>query len=360
MRLESLEVVPYSLPFRELYATATGQLRERELVLVRLRGEGLEGLGETASLSLRGGPGVRAIAAEIERVCWPAIAEGGFEPDRIWSAIARCRNRGAGAQAVAAVDIALHDLAGKATGQPVWRLLGADAGNPVKCNATVPAANPAQLRALAERWAEAGFDTFKLKAGLAGDVAQVATVREVVGPQARLRVDANAAWSVGVAIERLGAMARYSLELAEQPVGGLEQMAEVRRASRVRIAADEDIVTKRDARRAYELRACELANVKLAKVGGIAATIEIAAEIPTYLSSALEGPVGIAASAHTVQALPLRGTATEPAHGLATERLFSESIGEGLTSDGDLLLLEEKPGLGVELDDAALAARRLA
>ena len=349
MRLESLEVVPYSLPFRELYATATGQLRERELVLVRLRGEGLEGLGETASLSLRGGPGVRAIAAEIERVCWPAIAEGGFEPDRIWSAIARCRNRGAGAQAVAAVDIALHDLAGKATGQPVWRLLGAEAGNPVKCNATVPAANP-----------EAGFDTFKLKAGLAGDVAQVATVREVVGPQARLRVDANAAWSVGVAIERLGAMARYSLELAEQPVGGLEQMAEVRRASRVRIAADEDIVTRRDARRAYELRACELANVKLAKVGGIAATIAIAAEIPTYLSSALEGPVGIAASAHTVQALPLRGTATEPAHGLATERLFSESIGEGLTSDGDLLLLEEKPGLGVELDDAALAARRLA
>ncbi len=261
---------------------------------------------------------------------------------------------------MAAVDIALHDLAGKATGQPVWRLLGAEAGNPVKCNATVPAANPAQLRALAERWAEAGFDTFKLKAGLAGDVAQVATVREVVGPQARLRVDANAAWSVGVAIERLGAMARYSLELAEQPVGGLEQMAEVRRASRVRIAADEDIVTRRDARRAYELRACELANVKLAKVGGIAATIEIAAEIPTYLSSALEGPVGIAASAHTVQALPLRGTATEPAHGLATERLFSESIGEGLTSDGDLLLLEEKPGLGVELDDAALAARRLA
>jgi O-succinylbenzoate synthase len=137
-------------------------------------------------------------------------------------------------------------------------------------------------------------------------------------------------------------------------------MAEVRRASRVRIAADEDIVTTRDARRAYELRACELANAKLAKVGGIAATIEISAEIPTYLSSALEGPVGIAAAAHTAQALPLRGTAAEPAHGLATERLFSESIGRGLASEGDLLLLSDEPGLGVVVDDAALAARRLA
>ncbi len=360
MRLESLEAVPYSLPFRELYATASGQLRERELVLVRLRGEGLEGLGETASLSLRGGPGVTEIAAEIERICWPALSEVGFEPGRIWSALARCRNRGAGAQAVAAVDIALHDLAGKASGQPVWRLLGADSGEPVKCNATVPAANPAQLRALTERWSEAGFDTFKLKAGLAGDVAQVATVREVVGTDAQLRVDANGAWTAAVAIERLRAMAKHDLELAEQPVNGLEQMARVRRESGVRIAADEDIVSTRDARRAYELRACELANAKLAKVGGIAATLEIAAEIPTYLSSALEGPVGIAAAAHAAQALPLRGTAAEPAHGLATERLFSESIGRGLPADGDRLLIGAEPGLGVEIDEEALAARALA
>ena len=113
MRLEALETIPYSLPFRELYATASGQLRERELVLVRARGEGLVGLGETASLSLRGGPGVREIAREIESVCWPAISDAGFDPGRIWSALARCRNRGASPQAIAGVDLALHDLAGQ-------------------------------------------------------------------------------------------------------------------------------------------------------------------------------------------------------------------------------------------------------
>ena len=150
MQLEALEAVPYSLPFRQLYATASGQLRERELVLVRARGEGLVGLGETASLSLRGGPGVREIAREIESVCWPAIADAGFEPHRIWSALARCRSRGASAQAIAGVDVALHDLAGKASGEPVWRLIGASAGEPVKCNATLTAANPKPLQAMAE------------------------------------------------------------------------------------------------------------------------------------------------------------------------------------------------------------------
>jgi L-alanine-DL-glutamate epimerase-like enolase superfamily enzyme len=359
VRLEELEAIPYSLPFRELYTTASGQLRERELVLVRIRGEGLEGLGETASLSLRGGPGIRRIASEIERVCWPALRDGGLDPERMWSALARCRARGAGAEAVAAVDIALHDLAAKAAGVPVWRFLGAEAGAPVKCNATLPGANPATLRGLAERWLAEGFDTFKLKAGLPGDVAQVATVRALVGPNARIRVDANGAWTVDEAVERLAAIAAHDLELAEQPVNGLEEMAAVRRRTGVRLSADEDIVTTRDARRAFDLRSCELANVKLAKVGGIAATLEVSELIPTYMSSSLEGPVGIAAAAHTVQALPLRRTAGEPAHGLGTERLFSETVGTGLARDGDTLVPGDDPGLGVELDDAALAARRL-
>ncbi|MDP9133761.1 MAG: hypothetical protein M3N56_02915, partial [Actinomycetota bacterium] len=106
MRLESLQVTPYSLPFADPYVTARGKLRERELVLVRLRGEGLEGWGETASLSLRGGIGVTEIAREIEQVCWPALNGLSFEPSRIWSALARCRTRGASAQALAALDIA--------------------------------------------------------------------------------------------------------------------------------------------------------------------------------------------------------------------------------------------------------------
>src|SRR3954447_9771690 len=359
MQLEALEVIPYSLPFRDPYVTARGEINQRELLLVRIRGEGIEGLGETAALTLRGGIGIDAIAAEIRGRCWPALLDGGIDPGRIWSAIARCRNRGASAQALAAVDIAIHDLVGRATGDPVWRLLGATEVNPVVCNATLPAANPSSTRAMAEDWSARGFHTFKLKVGLPGDVTQVAAVRDALGPGAIIRVDANGAWDVTEAAERLGAMSRHDVELAEQPVGTFEQMVELRRRVDVRIAADESLVSPFDARRARELEACEVAAVKIAKVGGLGAALEIAEVMPAYLSSALEGPVGIAAAAHAVQALRYRGGDAGVAHGLATERLFSHSIGSGLVAEGDKLIFDDRPGLGVEIDEDALAARRL-
>jgi o-succinylbenzoate synthase len=355
MRVEALEVIPYSLPFREPYVTARGRLTERELLLVRLRGEGIEGLGETTALSLRGGRPLAAVAAELRDLCAPALTEVVLEPGRAWAALARCRTRGAGPEALAAVDIALHDLAGKVAGQPVWRLLGASAARPVTCNATLPIANPTRLRALLEPWFADGFRTFKLKVGTPGDVAQVAMARQSLGSDARIRLDANGAWRVDEAVERLRALARHTIELVEEPVGGLEQMASLAERTRIRLAADESVATPRQAREAIELGACQLATVKLAKVGGIAAALAIAEEISVYLSSALEGPVGIAAAAHTAQALPAGG----PAHGLATERLFAGSIGSGVPLQGDRLMVGEAPGLGVELDEEALAARAI-
>lgn len=359
MQLESLEAIPYSLPFRERYVTARGELAERELVLVRIRSDGLEGVGEAAALTLRGGVSIAQVARDLEAVCRPVLLEGGFDPGRIWSVLARCRSRGASAPALAALDIALHDLAARAEGVPLWRLLGAESATPVLCNATLPAANPAPLRALAERWRDDGFRTFKLKVGLAGDVAQVATIRELLGPDVKLRVDANGAWDVADAAERLRALARHTIELAEEPVSGLAQMARLRDQIHIPLAADESVSSLRDAREAVELGACSCATVKLAKVGGIAAALEIARQLPVYLSSALEGPVGIAAAAHTVQALPADSPTRGLAHGLATQRLFSETIGAGAELQGDELHLRDRPGLGVELDEDALEAHRL-
>jgi o-succinylbenzoate synthase len=359
VRLEEIDVIPYSLPFREPYITARGELHERRLILVRIRGEGLEGWGETAALSLRGGADIDRIATEIRDRCWPGLLEGEVEPKRIWSAIARCRNRGASAAAVAAVDIALHDLVGRALGEPVWRLLGAKEAAPVVCNATLPAANPSATRQLLERWRAEGFRTYKLKVGLPGDVTQVATVRQALGEEIAIRVDANGAWSVDDAADHLEALARHRIELAEQPVGTFEQMVDLRRRVDVRVAADESLVSAFDARRAKELGACDVAAVKVAKVGGLGAALEIAETMPAYVSSALEGPVGITASAHAAAALRYRGGDAGVAHGLATERLFSETVGRGVAAEGDSLLLDGRVGLGVEVDEDALAARRI-
>jgi L-Ala-D/L-Glu epimerase len=329
MEIERLEVVPYALPFREPYVTARGRLERRELVLVRVHAGGIVGLGETAALSLRGGETLGAIVEELETLETAAV-----------SRVTR-----------AAVEIALLDLAGKAAGEPAWRLLGADAARPLECNATLTAGAPADVAGQAREWAERGFGTFKLKVGMDGDVAQVAAAREALPADAALRVDANGAWDVEQATARLTAMG--PLELAEQPVGTAAELRELRKRTDVPLAADESVVTPDDARALGD--ACRFATVKLAKVGGPAAALAIARELPVYLSSALDGPVGIAAAAHVAQAVPDAGIA----HGLATSLLFSETVGRGAELDGPMLSVPDAPGLGVELDEEQLARLRV-
>jgi o-succinylbenzoate synthase len=357
-----VEVIPYALPFREPYVTARGRLDSRDLILLRLRGDdGIEALGEAAPLALRGGPGLEAIVTDLEDRCRPLLERADRSVEGIGPTLADCSEAGASEQALAAADIALHDLAAKTQGVPVWRLLGAASAEPVSCNATLSAGDPAAVARAATAWAERGFRSFKLKLGDGGDdVGQVTAVRDALGARARIRVDANGVWSVEEAVRTLEAIAPSDVELAEQPVATMDELATLRERSPMPIAADESVVTAADARRAAAMGACDAATVKLAKAGGILAALEIAQALPVYLSSALDGPVGIAAAAHAAQALPRDGFAADLAHGLATGELFDATIASAaLDLEGSLLRVGDASGLGVEIDHAELRRRRL-
>ena len=355
MKVAAVEAVPYALTFREPYVTARGRLERREMALVRLRtDEGVEGLGEAVAMSLRGGAGAASLAREVLDVAGPALV--GLEvPADLPPGLTAISPA-----AAAALEVALLDLTAKAAGLPLWRSLGAESAKPVRCNATLVAGPPTAVAADAERWAERGFATFKLKVGVPGDVGQVEAVRGAVGPRARLRVDANGVWTPQDAVLRLTAMERHGIELAEQPAADLEDLAVVHNQTAIPIAADESVNSADDARRATELGACQLATVKLAKVGGITPARGIAGELPVYLSSALDGPVGIAAAAHLAQVLRPAAPWAGLAHGLATQLLFADTIAS-VECDlrGDLLHLPQGPGLGVEIDEAALERNRI-
>ena len=358
MRVVGVDAVPYALPFQEPYVSARGRLERREMVLVRMRtDEGVEGLGEAVPLSLRGGVTIAAVEREIREA---GRALSGWELDGDEPLARHRAEAGLSPQAAAAIEVARLDLAGKALDMPVWRLLGASSAETVSCNATLVAGPPPAVAAEAERWARLGFTTFKLKVGVSGDVGQVEAVRAALGPGPRIRVDANGTWSPSEAVLRLTAMERHGIELAEQPAADLEDLAAVRGQTAVPIAADESVADVDDARRAVELGACQLATVKLAKVGGLGQAGAIAATLPIYLSSALDGPVGIAAAAHCAATLPREGPARGLAQGLATQLLFADTIA---TSECELrdgrLHLPQGPGLGVEIDEAALERHRL-
>jgi muconate cycloisomerase len=371
MRLAAAEVIPYALPFRRPYVTAAGRLEQREMVLLRLRDdEGLLGLGEAVPLTLRGGAGLTEVVAELQRLADDVLfaTEPRDERDFLASAIAL----GLSAPARCAVLTALLDLRGRrAAGRPEARASRFSprsgrrhdpAAGPIACNATLVAAAPARVAEEALGWAEDGFRTFKLKLGAGDDVAQVRAVREAVGEEARIRVDVNAAWDLETAKRRLGEIEPFGIELAEQPVAGLEEMAELAASTSIPLAADESVTSRAEAECAAATGACAYTGVKLAKVGGAEQALAIADVLPAYLSSALDGPVGIAAAAQAAQSLAATGRPErlELAHGLATQRLFASTVAAvECELEGDLLHLPPGPGLGIEIDEEALQAHRI-
>jgi o-succinylbenzoate synthase len=372
MRLASVEVIPYALPFKRPYVTARGRLERREMVLLRLRSEdGLIGLGEAVPLSLRGGTDLGEITRELEDLAsaevlhkavedWPFEAEVDVLADSpALSAPAKCAALTAVLDLSERRDALGHGSPGSRIGFSVVRH---DPG-PIPCNATLVAGDPTAVAEDALRWADDGFSTFKLKVGVGQDVEQVRAVREALGPEARIRIDANAAWDLDTAIRTLRTLEPLGIEFVEQPVETIEDAVRLSWDTPIPLAADEGVASRDDAERAVLLGAYRLTGIKLSKVGGIPEGQAISGLLHAYVSSALDGPVGIAAGARLAQTIHHEGAnpyAPRFAHGLATQRLFATTIAavECEVRNG-MLHPPEGPGLGIEIDEAALEAHRI-
>ena len=206
----------------------------------------------------------------------------------------------------------------------------------VSVNATVPAVAPAAVAGLLAVFD--GCRTAKVKVAekgqsIADDVARVREVRAVLGPDARIRVDANGGWDVEQARAALDALCPFGLEYAEQPCATLDELRALRQALvrdgvPVRLAADESIRTADDPYAVAASGAVDVAVVKVPPLGGVRRTLDVAATlaerhgVDVVVSSALDSSVGIGAGLAAAAALP-----TEPAAcGLATAGLLSGDV----------------------------------
>lgn len=325
-----------SIPFSKPFATSGGVVAARELLLLRLEDEdGAVGYGEAAPFEPYDGVSLDRVGAALRSADLQAPGAANGLP----------------AHGRAALEMALLDLQarreGRAVGEP-----GADA---IAVNRTLPAGPPDEVARRATEGARAGYSCFKLKVGLPDDVERVAAAREAIGPWPALRLDANGAWSVPEAIRIAGLLAPYDIELLEQPCRTLAELREVRRAVEMRVAADEPIASARDVERAATGGSCDAVNIKLASSGGFSgarAALGTAADrgLDAFLSSTLDGPWGIAAS--------LQLAASERvslACGLATLELFDARLAQAIPPPkAGLQAVPQGPGLGVELDQAAL------
>jgi L-alanine-DL-glutamate epimerase-like enolase superfamily enzyme len=338
-----LELAPVRFTLRAPLRTAWGELREREVLRVTLTWSGTDyGIGEAAPLEPYDGVSLGAVAAALqvyESVLYDASADESHA-----DLLAACAAERYLPEALAAIDLALWDRAGRRTGRPVAHLLTPDAAKSVAVNATVGAEDRAGAATGAAAAVRAGFRCVKVKVGIGDDAGRVAAVRAAGGPGLTIRVDANGAWGTPEeALANLRALAPAALEYAEEPVHGVEALRAVRVASPVPVAMDETGAQPG----AVASGATDAVCLKIARCGGITGVLRDAraaraAGAAVYVASSFDGPLGIAAGVHAAAALAADGPL--PACGLATLDEFAGYAATLAARDG-AIAVPERPGL---------------
>jgi L-alanine-DL-glutamate epimerase-like enolase superfamily enzyme len=332
-----------TLRFAHPLQTAYGELLEREFLTVELTGEdGVSGYGEAAPLEPYDGVGIARAQAALESYA-PVLARA----ERLNGAqlVDACRRVDELPAALASIDLALWDRAGRISGKPIAALLTDDPAASVPVNATLGAIDRAGAAQQAAAAVADGFRCVKLKVGIGDDAGRVAAVRAAVGAEVALRLDANGAWEVEQAVRAIDALAPAGLELVEEPVHGLHAVREVRERVAVRVAIDETAAEHG----ALGAGVADAVCLKISRCGGIggliaAATLVRASGAEAYVASTFDGPLGIAAGVHAAAALASRGPV--PHCGLATLALFGGLENPLPARDGQISV-PTGPGLGV-------------
>jgi L-alanine-DL-glutamate epimerase-like enolase superfamily enzyme len=281
-------------------------------VFVEITGDdGTVGWGEATPLPFFTGETPETVQLVLERHLLPPLV--GEDPWDLPRLHRRLGQRVAGnAAARAAIDVACHDLQARAAGLPLYKLLGTHGAETLPRTYVLSLGGRADAVAEAKAWVGRGYRTLKMKVGggVAADVERVAAVRDAVGAVVRIRVDANAGYTLREARELLRALAPLGIELAEQPIAAhdLDGWRQLRRATDLPLMADESLYTPADALALVGGRLVDFLVIKLIKTGGIhdarrIAAIAQTAGVECILSTPFDTPIGAAAAIHTAFAV---------------------------------------------------------
>jgi muconate cycloisomerase len=366
LRITKVEVFPIGMSYAKPYEQATGVTKMARRVVIKLyTDEGVVGLGEASTLlPNRTGESAQTIAVVIANLFAPLlIGENPLDIQKVMQKLRKASMDKYGfLYSKTAVDIALHDIAGKVYGVPVAALLGGAVRTTVGVTRSVPLAGPAEVAAAAEKLVSNGYKMITIKAGLdpAGDLARVKAVRQAVGDEFPIEVDANGGYRADTAVRWLSEMEKYNIENVEQPCPwwDLTGMAEVARVLRCTVTADEGVLNPAEAMNFVRAQAADAFTIKIAKCGGFLQAKRIvaiaeAAGLSCNMGSEHPAGVGTAAMAHFWASTPEVGDSI--GYGSPLERFEDDIVKEPIEFANGVVHLPRGPGLGVEVDDRKLA-----
>ena len=383
MKITSAEALTISLPARRPHPMAFGGESLGRYVIVRVHtDEGISGFGEATVLLQWGGDWGRYFGESpqttvhmVEDVLGPALA--GTDPFAIELAHQTMNRAVKGyPYAKCAIDLALHDIKGKALGVPVYELLGGLARRAVPVAHSLGIIDLDTMRDEAETAVGDGVRTIKVKIGIEPDrdVEAVRAVREVVGDDVAIVVDANQGYPTPkVAIDVLRRIGEYRVRYAEQPVEGLERVARVARSVDVPIMADESAWNAHDILEIHRLEAADVISLYTTKPGGLApakkaAAVAEAVGFPCNVNGSAETGVGNAGNLHLAASsscvteacvIPVTTLEGRAQTKVAGRFYLDDIVTEPFAYEDGCLIVPERPGLGIELDEAKLEQYRV-
>ena len=358
LRIKDVEIYAFDIPLKEPFRVSLGVITAANDVLVRvITDAGLIGLGEASPFAPITGDSQATdlmMARDIREML------RGKNPLAVDAALVEIGHIvHSHPSIVAAFDMALMDIVGKAAGLPLFRLLGGDKAV-IESDVTVGMDSPEKMAGSAAGYVAKGYRNIKLKVGLDPDLdaARVRAVREAIGKEVHLKIDANQGWSVPQAVLALRMMDGLDVEFVEQPVVAWDYagMKAVRSASPIPVCADESLFSPQDALKLVRAEAADYFNIKLMKAGGMTNAVRIAhiadaANLQCMVGCMMETRLGLTAGAHVVASQRNIVYADLDAHTIHT----ADPVIGGMAVDAaGKVTLPEGPGLGADIDPAFL------
>lgn len=352
MIIKQIEIYSTTLRYKEPLRIATGRSEVSNNVLIKVvTDDDVHGWGESSPSLRVTGETPEMVLNALSRIASKLIGTCPLRIEQVMELMDFILKGNPAAKA--AVDMALYDMLGKVSHKPLFVLMGGYRTE-VLTDITLSIKSPIEMSRDAVEAVKRGFKALKVKVGIEplGDVERIRRIREAVGADVQIRVDANEGWRPEQAIEVLNKIADFNIQFVEQPIpaGDTEALVRVRRDSPIPIMADESILCPEDAIRLICKEAVDLINVKLMKSGGLLKArriVEVADSAGVACMVGCMGESGVGISAATHLACGLRNIQyADLDSDLLQADILVERGGAGLA--GSMRILPEAYGLGVE------------
>lgn len=353
MRIEKIEIAEVNIPLVTPFKTALRTVDSVQDILIRITADdGQVGFGEAPPTAVITGDTKGSIRCAIEEFITPNLLGMEIDDlDGIMKKLHGCILKNTSAKA--AVDMAVYDLFAKSCRKPLYRVLGG-CRTEIETDLTISVNEIDEMVADSVKAVSCGFGILKIKVGKESrkDILRIKEIRDAVGPDIRLRIDANQGWSPKEAVRIIRTMEDMGIEmdLVEQPVHAHDfaGMKFVTGQVHTPILADESVFAMEDAIRLIQERAADLINIKLMKTGGIYEALKICAIAENYgvecmIGCMLESKIAVSAAAHLAAGKGIITRADLDGPSLCREDPY---IG-GPLYEGSRIVMNETCGIGI-------------